>query len=345
MVSDFITLKNGSGVVVTLSNFGARIVGIIVPDKDQNSVDVVLGFNSIDEYIQTPDPYYGATIGRYANRIAKGSLLIEGKHYSLPVNNGENHLHGGPHGFHTKFWSVDQVSETSVTFSILSKDDEEGYPGNLQVTVTYTLTDGCELRIQFNAITDATTVVNLTNHAFFNLNGEGSGLIEDHVITIEANYFTPVNSSLIPTGEIRSVINTPFDFTTAQTIGSRIHSNEEQLKLGNGYDHNFVLRSQNATGLVLAASAVGDKTGIKLEVFTTEPGMQLYTGNFMLGRNKLKHGSMDEFRTAFCFETQHYPDSPNQPSFPSTVLKKGEEFRSETVFKFSDYSRKAAETQ
>jgi aldose 1-epimerase len=333
--ADFITLKNENGVVVTLCNFGARIVGIMVPDKNQNPVDVVLGFKSLQEYMQTPDPYYGATIGRYANRIAKGSFTLEGKLNNLSINNGENHLHGGPYGFHTIFWNVDQVTDSSVIFSVISVDGDEGYPGNLRVSVKYTLTEKNELNILFTAVSDATTVVNLTNHAFFNLNGEGSGLIDDHVVTIESDYFTPVNESLIPTGEVRPVINTPFDFTTSQTIGSRIHSDEEQLKLGNGYDHNFVLRSQSTKGLVLAASAVGDKTGIKLDVFTTEPGMQLYTGNFMLGRNQLKHGEMDDFRTAFCFETQHYPDSPNQPSFPSTVLKMGEEFRSETVFKFS----------
>lgn len=335
MNNDFITLKNENGVAVTLCHFGARIVGISVPDKNQDLVDVVLGFKSLQEYIQTPDPYYGATIGRYANRIAKGSFMLEGKQYTLPVNNGENHLHGGPYGFHTIFWNVDQSSDSSVTFFIISVDGDEGYPGNLKVSVQYTLSAKNELRILFSAVCDGTTVVNLTNHAFFNLNGEGSGLIEDHVVTINADYFTPVSSSLIPTGEIRYVLNTPFDFNTPQTIASRIHSNDEQLKIGNGYDHNFVLRNQNTQGLALAASAIGDKTGIKVEVFTTEPGMQLYTGNFMLGRNQLKHGSMDEFRTAFCFETQHYPDSPNQSSFPSTVLRKGEQFRSETIFKFS----------
>jgi aldose 1-epimerase len=334
-VNNFIVLKNRNGVVVTLSHFGARIVGIIVPDKNRNPIDVVLGFNSLQEYIQTPDPYYGATIGRYANRIAKGSVSLEGKNYNLPVNNGENHLHGGPKGFHTKYWSVAQLSDVSVTFSILSEDGDEGYSGNLQVSVNYTLTESNELVIKFKATTDATTIINLTNHAFFNLNGEGSGSIEDHSIKINADYFTPVSASLIPTGEIRSVVNTPFDFRNFQTIGARIHSNEEQLKLGNGYDHNFVLRNQDTTKLVLAASAIGDKTGIKLELFTTEPGMQLYTGNFMLGRNTLRSGAMDDFRTAFCFETQHYPDSPNQTSFPSTVLKKGEEFQSETIFKFS----------
>jgi aldose 1-epimerase len=333
--SDFITLRNEQGVVVTLCNFGARIVGITVPDKNQNPVDVVLGFNSLQEYIKTPDPYYGATIGRYANRIAGGSFVLDGNRYALPANNGENHLHGGPYGFHTIFWNVDQVTDSSVTFSIISVDGDEGYPGNLKISVKYTLTEKNELNILFNAVSDAITIVNLTNHAFFNLNGEGSGLIDDHSVTIEADYFTPVNGSLIPTGEIRSVRNTPFDFNTPQTIGSRIHSDEEQIKLGNGYDHNYVLRNQDITKLALAASAVGDKTGIKLEVFTTEPGMQLYTGNFMLGRNQLKHGAMDNFRTAFCFETQHYPDSPNQSSFPSTVLRKGEQFRSETIFKFS----------
>lgn len=334
-IDGFIVLKNQNGVAVTLANFGARIVSVLVPDKNGNPIDVVLGFKSPEEYVQTPDPYYGAIIGRYANRIASGSFSLEGRKYNLPVNNGENHLHGGPNGFHTRYWSVDVVTATTVTFSMVSQHDDEGYPGKLIVSVTYSLTEYNEIAIKFKATTDATTIVNLTNHAFFNLNGEGTGLIERHTISIDADYFTPVNDSLIPTGEIRSVLNTPFDFTTSQTIGLRINSNDEQLKIGNGYDHNFILRNQDTAKLALAASAVGDQTGIKLEVFTTEPGLQFYTGNFMLGRNQLRSGAMDDFRTAFCFETQHYPDSPNQPAFPSTILRVGEEFNSETIFKFS----------
>ena len=333
--NDFIILKNENGMVVTLSNFGARIVGICVPDKENNPVNVVLGFESLEQYLTTPDPYYGATIGRYANRIKKGQFLIDGRKYQLPVNNGENHLHGGPNGFHAKLWNVDSVSDSSIVFSLVSVNEDEGYPGNVKVSVQYILSEQNELHILFRASTDEPTIINLTNHAFFNLNGEGSGLIDKHEIIIAADYFTPVDASLIPTGEIRPVDNTSFDFRTPKTIGLRIHFNDEQLTLGNGYDHNFILRNQKSEEPVFAASAIGDKSGIKLEVLTTEPGLQFYTGNFMLGRNMLRNGSLDEFRTAFCFETQHYPDSPNKVLFPNTLLQVGEEFYSKTIFRFS----------
>jgi len=329
----FYVLKNCNNVQVTITNYGARITSICIPQQD-NFVNVVTGFSSIDEYINATAPYYGATIGRYANRIAKGQFSLNGKTYTLPVNNGPNTLHGG-NGFYDKVWETGEVTENSIALSYHSADGEEGFPGNVDVKVVFELDDDNQLHIHYEAETDADTVINLTNHAYFNLNGVGSGLITSHMMEIDAEYFTPVNKTQIPTGEIAAVRATPFDFIEPATIGERINNDDEQLKIGNGYDHNYVLDKTSEGALDFAAKVTGDLTGISMEVYTTEPGMQFYSGNFMNGTNVFKGGSKDDFRTAFALETQHFPDSPNQPAFPTTVLKPGEVFKSQTIYKFS----------
>ncbi|MGN6416823.1 MAG: aldose epimerase family protein [Pseudobacter sp.] len=326
------TLKNSNGVTACFTNFGGRLVGLWVPDSAGNFIDVAIGLGSVQDYAGPDDAYFGASIGRYGNRIAKGKFTLEGKQYSLFINNGVNTLHGGRKGFSAVVWDAEQLNDSTLKLSYLSKDGEEGYPGNLTVSIIYSLTENNELRMQYAATTDKTTIVNLTNHAYFNLNGEGSGSIGDHLLTIDAERYTPVDSTLIPTGELAPVAGTPFDFTKPVTIGSRWNEANEQLKNGGGYDHNFVL---NGSGLKPAARVVGDKSGIVMEVFTEEPGLQFYGGNFMAGKNTLKQGAKDEYRTAFCLETQHFPDSPNQPSFPSTVLKPGANYVTVSVYKFS----------
>lgn len=333
--TDLFILKNSVGVKAAITNYGARLVSLLVPDKKAVLTDVVLGFASLSHYLQSTERYYGATVGRFANRIANGIFQLNGEKYQLACNNGSNHLHGGVKGFQEVVWDVVQKSSNSLQLCYTSADMEEGYPGNLQVKVTYTLSDEHELMISYEAVTDKDTVINLTNHAFFNLNGEGSGSVANHLLKINSNHYTPVNDSLIPTGEIATVENTPFDFRTATEIGARINTAHEQLIKGNGYDHNFVLDSQTQSGIVFAAKAVGDKSGIVLQVYTEEPGLQLYTGNFMKGTHTLKSGATDECRTAFCLETQHYPDSPNQPSFPSTRLRAGEVYTTKSVYCFS----------
>jgi aldose 1-epimerase len=295
--------------------------------------DVVVGFGSVEAYEKSTEPYFGATIGRYGNRIAKGKFNLDGKTYTLFTNNGANTLHGGKKGFQYVVWDAKQLNEHTLELSYLSKDMEEGFPGNLDVKVTYTLTDDNELKIDYLATTDKKTIVNLTNHAFFNLNGEGSGTILDHILQVEADNYTPVDTGLIPTGKNMSVEGTPFDFRTPTAIGARINEENEQLKNGKGYDHNFVL---NAHGpLALVASVQGDKSGILMEIYTDEPGLQFYSGNFMESKNTFKNGSNDDFRTALALETQHFPDSPNQPAFPSTELKPGETYKTSTIYKFS----------
>jgi len=326
-------LQNKSGAQAVFTNYGARWVSMLVPDKEGNTTDVVVGLTSVEAYKTAEEPYYGATVGRYANRIGKARFTLEGKEYQLAANLPPSHLHGGKEGFQYKVWEVEQ-NGNELTFTYLSPDGEEGYPGNLQVTAVYTLTDDNEVTVNFKATTDKTTVLNLTNHAYFNLNGQGSGDVLNHVLQINADRFTPVDKDSIPVGRLDSVEATPLDFRKPTVIGERIHEDYEQLKFGTGYDHNFVLNKEGDE-MSFAAIAVGDKTGIQLEVHTTEPGIQLYTGNFMEGKHTLKGGYKDEKRNAFCLETQHFPDSPNQPGFPTTVLKPGEVFSSRTVFKFS----------
>lgn len=333
MQAKFITLKNKQ-LKVSLTNYGARIASLTTADKNGNMVDVVAGFDSVDTYIKATSPYYGATIGRFANRIANARFSLNGIDYQLPVNNGPNSLHGGS-GFHAKVWDIIDGSDEHVTMQLFSPNGEDGYPGDMYVKITFSITDNA-LLIAYEAKTDRDTVVNLTNHAYFNLNGEGTGSILNHSLTINANAYTRINENLIPTGTIASVNGSPFDFRETQTIGKCIDTPHEQLQLARGYDHNYVLNKTNTDTdeLTLAAKAVGDKSGIYLEVHTTEPGMQLYTGNFMNGTNTFKGGAKDDFRTTFCLETQHFPDSPNQPAFPSTVLSAGAIFKSSSLYRF-----------
>lgn len=328
-------LKNRNNVQAAFTNYGGRLVSLLVPGKDGKMVDVVVGFKSAEEFVKSREPYFGATIGRYGNRIAKGKFTLDGITYTLTKNNGPNSLHGGKKGFQAVVWDAQMTGTQAVQFTYLAKDGEEGYPGNLATKVTYSLTDNNELVMEYEAVTDKKTVVNLTNHAFFNLNGEGSGTINNHLLQIHADRYTPVDSTLIPMGKIEPVKGTPFDFTTPTAIGARVDEDHQQLKFGKGYDHNFVLNRQPGTGMFHAATAVGDLSGIVMEVHTEEPGLQFYGGNFMRGKNVFKSGTRDEFRTAFCLETQHFPDSPNQPQFPSTVLEPGKTYKTKSVYKFS----------
>lgn len=335
------TLKNDSGMTVQVTNYGAIITSIQVPDRDGKLADVALGYHKLEDYINAVDkPYFGAIVGRYGNRIAGGEFELNGETYSLLKNNGENHLHGGAVGFDKVVWEAryDQGAN-SIQLSYLAKDREEGYPGNLQVRVTYSLREDNSLVIDYHATTDKATPVNLTQHTYFNLKGEGAGTILDHELMLNAARYTPVDEGLIPTGELAPVAGTPFDFQTAKPIGRDIDQKHEQLKFGGGYDHNWVLNRPKGDGeLSLAARVTEPASGRVLEVFTTEPGIQFYCGNFLDGRLTGKSGRPYVHRGGFCLETQHFPDSPNQPEFPSTILKPGETYESQTVFKFSTAS-------
>ena len=332
---DLYTLRNTKGVEAKITNLGGIVVSLKVPDKNGKFDDVVLGFNDLDSYLK-PGPYFGALIGRYGNRIAKGRFTLNGVEYKLAVNNGENHLHGGIKGFDKVIWTG-RESKTkagpAVILTYLSKDGEEGYPGNLNVTVVYTLTNNNELKIEYSATSDKDTVTNLTHHSYFNLAGEGNGDILNHLVTIKATRFLPTDAGSIPTGELRNVSGTPFDFLKATGIGARINQDEEQLKLGNGYDHTWIINGRPGT-LRLAAEAYESTSGRRMQVWTTEPGMQFYTGNFLDGTLTGKAGKIYQRRYGFCFETQHYPDSPNHPAFPTTTLKKGATYRSTTIYRF-----------
>ena len=329
-------LTNKNGMEVAITTYGGAVVSIKVPDRNGKLGDVVLGYDSIDGYINDK-ANLGVLVGRYANRIGHAQFSLDGKTYTLAKNNGENSLHGGVKGCGKVLWKAQEMpgkDGQALELTYLSKDGEEGFSGNLKATVVYTLTDGNELRIEYSATTDKTTVVNLTNHSYFNLAGPGSGDILGSQLMIEADQFTPVDSGLIPTGELRDVTGTPFDFRKATAIGARIGQDEEQIKLGGGYDHNFVLRRKAGDPISLAARAVEPTTGRVLEVWTTEPGIQLYTGNFLNGVRG-KGGVSYTKRSAFCLETQHFPDSPNQPKFPSVVLKPGGRYQTTTVYEFS----------
>lgn len=326
------SLKNNAGMEIAVSDYGAYLLSVLVPDKDGKLTSVAVGFDSI-EGLKKQTSYYGATVGRVGNRIAKGKFTLEGKEYNLFINNGPNTLHGGKKNFSHVVWDAMQIDHQKIEFTYLSKDMEEGFPGNLHVKVTYRLTDDNAIEISYEATTDKTTIVNLTNHVYFNLNGEGNGDILDHIVQIDADRYTLVDENMIPTGQLGLTKNTPFDFTEPVTIGKRINADNEQLRLGNGYDHNYVLNKHDIHTPI--ATVKGDKSGIKLQVYTEEPGMQLYTGNFMPGTNAIRGGQKDIRRTAFAMETQHYPDSPNHPEFPSTVLKPGEVYKTQTIYKFS----------
>ena len=334
---DLYTLSNEKGLEVAITNFGATVVVLKVPDRTGKAADVVLGFDALEGY-ENGTAYFGATVGRYGNRIGGGKFSIDGRTFTLPKNNGDNTLHGGIVGFDKKVWKAREIASKggeSLEFSYLSADGEEGFPGNLSVKVVFALpADRNELKIDYTATTDKDTVLNLTNHSYFNLAGEGKGDILDHVLTLHAKQFTPVDKTLIPTGELRDVAGTPMDFTRATAIGKRINENNEQLVFGKGYDHNWVIASEGRKGLTLAAEAYDPKSGRRLEVLTTEPGVQFYSGNFLDG-SKGKANKAYGQRAAFCLETQHFPDSPNHPNFPSTLLKPHSVFRSQTVFRFS----------
>ncbi|MES2278785.1 MAG: aldose epimerase family protein [Bacteroidota bacterium] len=331
MQAKIITLKN-KYLQATITNYGARLTGLITPDKNGNPIDVAAGFATVDAYLKATAPYYGATIGRFGNRIANGQFTLNDITYQLPVNNGPNTLHGGS-GFHDKVWEIADAQDQYAVFTLFSPDGEDGFPGDMRVKVVYTLIDNA-LLIDYEATTKKDTVVNLTNHAYFNLNGEGSGDVLEHSMQINADAYTRVNENLIPTGKLSAVALTPFDFRQPKTIGERIDAEHDQLIIARGYDHNYVLNKTEGQKLSLAAKAIGNKTGISMEVLTTEPGMQFYTGNFMDGTNTFKGGSKDDFRRAFCLETQHFPDSPNQPNFPSTVLSPGGMFKSSSMYRF-----------
>jgi len=331
------TLKNKNRIVVQVTNYGGKIESLFVPDKNGNFADITFGYETIGDCIKG-DKYFGALVGRYANRIAHGSFTLEGKEYHLPLNNGPNTLHGGGTGFDAVVWDAEEMKTEAgqaIKFTYLSADGEQGFPGNLTAEVIYTLTDNNELIIDYKATTDKTTIVNLTQHAYFNLAGQGSGNILDQEVVINADRFTPVNENLIPTGELRPVAGTPLDFRTAHALGERINDTTyEQIVKGKGYDHNFVLNKDSGE-LSFAASVYDKKSRRFMEVFTTQPGIQLYTGNFLDGSQKGKNGAVYNYRNGFCLETQHFPDSPNQPGFPSVVLKPGDAYKQQTVFRFS----------
>jgi aldose 1-epimerase len=332
---DLYALADGR-IEARIMNYGGHLVSLKVPDRSGKLEDVVLGFDTLDQYVtnnyRNNTAFLGPLVGRYANRIAHGSFTLDGRKYSLPLNNGENSLHGGPHGFHNQVWKAKSVTN-GVELSYLSKDGEEGYPGDLSVVVRYTLTDGA-LRIEYSATTDKPTVLNLTSHSYFNLAGQGQGNILDHRLTLHASRFTPVDANLIPTGELREVASTPLDFRKSTRIGEPIDAGNEQLHLGKGYDHNWVLDKKGRT-LAEAAEVYEPTSGRVLKVLTTEPGIQFYSGNFLDGTIKGKGGTQYVRRSGLCLETQHFPDSPNHPNFPSTELKPGEHYHSVTVYSFS----------
>ena len=337
---DIYTLTNRRGAEVKITNYGGIITSLKVPDRKGKRDDIVLGFDNLDAYLKG-SPYFGAIIGRYANRIAKGRFTLNGHQYTLAVNNGENHLHGGIKGFDKVVWTARPLkvpNGAALRLTYLSKDAEEGYPGNLSVRVIYTLTNVNELKIEYWATTDKDTVINLTSHSYFNLAGQGIGDILNHQLLINARRFTATDAGSIPTGELKSVKGTPFDFTSAFRIGERINDDDQQLKFAKGYDHNFVLNGRMGT-LRQAAVVYEPTSGRSMEIWTTEPGIQFYTGNFLDGTLTGKEGKVYQQRYGFCLETQHFPDSPNHPSFPTAVLRRGQQYHTITIHRFKTSSR------
>lgn len=324
-------LKNDQ-LQVAITNFGARIVSLIVPDKNGKPTDVSAGFASLADYQKAGEPFYGPVVGRVGNRIASGKFTLDGKTYQTALNNNGHTLHGGPTGYHNQVWNAQQVDDKTLELTYTAKDGEGGFPGNLTTKVVYSLTDN-GLKIDYTATTDKETPNNPTSHGFFNLNGEGSGTINDHVLMIDADRYSPVDKGLIPQGEPVSVANTPFDFRQPTAIGARVGQDNEQLKFGGGYDHNWVLNKKD--GLGKAGEVTGNQSGITMEIYTTEPALQFYGGNFFTGKDPGKYGKATNFREALALETQHYPDSPNHPTYPNTILKPGETFRSTTEYRFS----------
>jgi len=335
--ADIYTLTNANGAKARITNYGAIVVELWVPDRDGKLGDVVLGYDKLADYIKDT-PYFGAIVGRYGNRIAHGKFTLEGRPYTLATNWKMHHLHGGKKGFDKVVWQAEPVQTAdavALKLTYLSKDGQEGYPGNLNVTVTYRLTNDNALKIEYEATTDKATPVNLTHHGYWNLAGAGTRDILDHALTINADKFTPTNDTLIPTGELPSVAGTPFDFRKSVRIGEHINDDDQQLKYGGGYDHNWVLNRTLTGDLELAARVCEPTTGRVMEVLTTEPGLQFYSGNFLDGSNVGKGGKPYQHRYGFCLEAQHYPDSPNQPQFPSTILRPGQVYHQTTVYKFS----------
>jgi len=335
--TDLITIKNANGLIMQVTNYGGKIATLFVPDRDGNMEDIVFGYENIQDYLDG-NSSFGAIVGRYANRIAAGKFSLDGNPYQLPLNEGgKNTLHGGDSGFDDAVWKAEKIETEegeAVKLTYLSPDGDQGFPGNLTIEVIYTLTDEDELIVNYKAITDKPTVLNLSQHSYFNLAGHASGSILNHELVIDADHFTPVNENLIPTGELRPVDGTPLDFREPHKIGERIGDDYNQLQIGRGYDHNFVLNKETPGDLSFAASVYEDSTGRFMEVFTTHPAVQLYTGNFLDGAIG-KADATYNYRTGFCLETQYYPDSPNHPEFPSTVLRPDEEYKHRTVFKFS----------
>lgn len=328
------TLTNKEGAELAVTNYGAKIVSLMVPDRDRKLTDVVTGHPSINDYLTSEEPYFGAICGRYGNRIAAGKFTLDGVIYDqLAINNGPNSLHGGIKGFNAVVWDIERKDEQTVELKYTSKDGEEGFPGALQVSVTYHLTDENEVIISYRAITDKPTVVNLTNHSYFNLSGAGDPYIGDHILTLNADYYLPTDSTAIPYGPKEKVEGTPMDFRTPQEVGARINEHFEQLIFGKGYDHTYILNKEG-NELSLCACCSSPKTGIVMETYTTEPGVQLYTGNWMTGNFEGKNGQRYPERAALCLETQHFPDSPNKPTYPTTTLRPGEVFLSTTIYKF-----------
>ena len=328
------TLTNRRGVEARISTYGGTLVSLLVPDRHGAFADVVLGFDTLEPYL-ADHPYFGSTIGRYANRIRGGAFTLDGRSHRLPLNDRTNHLHGGARGFHTMLWKPEPVAGRegpSVRLRRRSVDGEEGYPGNLTVEVRYTLSDSDELVLDYSASTDAPTIVNLTNHAYFNLAGRGT--IEGHVLRIAAGRYLPVDTALVPTGELRAVEGTPFDFTSPRPIGERLRDADEQLGHGRGYDHSWVLDRTDGGGEIAAAEVHDPASGRTMTMYTTQPGVQIYSGNFLDGSVSGKNGVRYQKHAGFCMESQHFPDSPNQPGFPSTVLRPGEEYRQRTRYRF-----------
>jgi len=327
------TLKNSKGASVAITNYGGRVVSLLVPDNKGALTDVVLGYDSVKTYQKPKEPFFGAIIGRYGNRIGKGKFGLDGKAYQLDINDGVNTLHGGFKGFYAQVFDAAQPNDSTLNLTYVSKNGEGGYPGTLTSKVTYTLTADNALKIEYTATTDKTTIVNLTNHAYFNLNGAGDTTILDNIVRIDADNITPVDTTLIPTGKLQPVKSTPFDFTTAKAIGANINDKDEQLKNGKGYDHNFALNKHDISKSIATVSS--PKTGIVMDIYTDEPGLQFYSGNFLTGAtNDGKGGKAYPHRSAFCMETQHFPDAPNQPAFTSTVLKPGQTYHTITIYKF-----------
>ena len=329
------TMRNRKGMEMSVMNYGGIIVSLNVPDRNGVSADITAGYDSLAHY-EKASPFFGALIGRYGNRIAKGKFILDGTPYTLPLNNGANHLHGGPKGFDKAFWDIQDVSDSAqakLKLTYQSKDGEQGYPGNLEIEVLYTLTQDSELKIEYHATTDASTIINLTQHAYFNLSGHDGGNILGHQLALDADSFLPVDETLIPTGILQPVKGTPFDFLSLQTIGSRINQKDDQLAFGKGYDHCWALNNNGKFGK--AATLVDTTSGRRMEVFTDQPGIQFYTGNFLDGKNIGKGGNAYQQRTAVCLETQHFPDSPNKPKFPTVTLHPGETYQTITVYKFS----------